>query len=66
MLIKQNSLFKNKYSICIRRSKMFIKWNIHYVFWLGAICYSMKFFSAFGYNINKHEIKDHQKNLYFK
>lgn len=61
MLIKQNSLFKNKYSICIRRSKMFIKLNIHYVFWFDAICCSMNIFSAFGYNLNKHEIKDHQK-----
>lgn len=58
MLIKQNSLFKNKYSICIRRSKMFIKLNIHYVFCLDAICYSMIIFSTFGYNFNKHE-KNH-------
>lgn len=61
MLIKQNSLFKSKYSVWIRRSKMFIKSNIHYIFWLDSFGCAMKCFSAFGYNLNKHEIKDNQK-----
>lgn len=61
MLIKQNSLFKNKYSFCVRCSKVFIKSNTRYVFWLDIVCCSMKFFLAFGHDLNKHEIKDHQK-----